>query len=107
IGGVALVALPLLAAAATFVATSSPPLTRLGVWVLFFALTLAADLKPVPMDEAGKSEVSIAGVFIVTTAILLGWQYAALVAAGSVATTFVLLRRPLSRLLFNVSMYAI
>ena len=85
-----------------------PPSAETAISVLlFFMLALLADLRPVPMDEAGKSEVSIANVFIVATAILFGWRYAVPVAALSVGITFVVARRPWVRTAFNVSMYAI
>jgi len=100
-------AVPALALALGAIAVHPPSLRRAGVLVLFFALALLADLQPVPMDEAGKSEVSIANVFIVATAILFGWRYAVPLASLSVGITFVVNRRPWTRVLFNVSMYAI
>jgi diguanylate cyclase (GGDEF)-like protein/putative nucleotidyltransferase with HDIG domain len=107
IGATAAVAAPLLLAAAAVIAANPPSATTGAELALFFALALVADLKPVPMDETGKSEVSIAGVFIVTAAVLFGWQYASLLAAASVGATFFIFRRPGSRLVFNVSMYAL
>jgi diguanylate cyclase (GGDEF)-like protein len=59
------------------------------------------------MDESGKSEVSIASVFIVTAAILFGWQYAVLLAAVSIGVTYVATRRTVAHTVFNSSMYAI
>jgi hypothetical protein len=73
IGSSVAVALPLVAFALTRVALDPPSFPRAVAVVLFVGLTLAADLRPVPMDESRKSEVSVASVFIVTSAIVFGW----------------------------------
>jgi diguanylate cyclase (GGDEF)-like protein len=107
IGSTVAVAAPLIAFSLLAVALDPPPVSTALAVVLFFGLTLAADLRPVPMDEHGKSEVSVASVFIVTSAIVFGWQYAVPLAALSIGTTYVVDRRPLMRTVFNVSMYAL
>jgi GGDEF domain-containing protein len=96
-----------LAAAFASIALDPPSATTGAIVVLFFALALVADLRPVPMDDNGKSEVSIASVFIVTSAILFGWRFAAPLAALSIGITYAVARRPLIRIGFNASMYAI
>jgi diguanylate cyclase (GGDEF)-like protein len=101
----ALVALPLIAVSLTTIALDPPTRTTAWTVLLFFALALVSDLRPVPMDD--KSEVSIASVFIVTSAILFGWQYAVPVAALSICITYIVAGRPATRTVFNVSMYAI
>src|SRR5262245_6093337 len=64
------VAMPLVGLALASIAVD-PPTAATGLAALvFFGLALAADLRPVPMDDSNKSEVSIASVFIVTAAIL-------------------------------------
>jgi diguanylate cyclase (GGDEF)-like protein len=103
----ALVALPIIVASLAAIALDPPSGSTAGIVVLFFALALVADLRPVPMDDDGKSEVSIASVFIVTSAILFGWRYAVPLAALSIGITYVAARRPAIRTVFNVSMYAI
>jgi diguanylate cyclase (GGDEF)-like protein len=103
----ALVALPLVVVSLVAIALDPPALSKGAIVLLFFLLALGADLRPVPMDDHGKSEVSIASVFIVTSAILFGWRYAAPLAALSIGTTFVATRRPIERTVFNASMYAI
>jgi len=107
IGSTVAVALPLVVVSFVKVALDPPSASTAVAVALFFALALAADLRPVPMDENGKSEVSVASVFIVTSAIVFGWQYAVPLAALSIGTTYVVDRRPLARTIFNVSMYAI
>jgi diguanylate cyclase (GGDEF)-like protein len=103
----ALVALPLIIASLAAIGLDTPSKSTAGIVLLFFALALVADLRPVPMDDNGKSEVSIASVFIVTSAILFGWRYAVPLAALSIGITYVAAKRPLIRTAFNVSMYAI
>jgi diguanylate cyclase (GGDEF)-like protein len=101
------VALPIVVGSLASIALHPPSGSTAFVVLLFFALSLIADLRPVPMDETGKSEVSIASVFIVTSAILFGSKYAAPLAALSIAITYVVSGRPHSRTVFNASMYAI
>jgi len=107
VGSVAALAIPTIALAIGQVAAHPPGWTTAGRLLPFFALALLADLQPVPMDGAGKSEVSTANVFIVSTAIIFGWRYAVLLAAFSVGVTFLVTHRPLTRTLFNVSMYVL
>jgi diguanylate cyclase (GGDEF)-like protein len=103
----ALVALPIFAFALALIALDPPSPSRALIVLLFFALALIADLSPVPMDESGKSDVSIASVFIVSSAILFGWRYAVPAAALSIGITFTAIRRPIVHTVFNASMYAI
>jgi diguanylate cyclase (GGDEF)-like protein len=107
IGAVAALGIPLIGLALGQVAAHPPGWTTTSRLLPFFALALLADLQPVPMDGAGKSEVSTANVFIVSTAIIFGWRYAVLLAAFSVGVTFVVTHRPWTRTLFNVSMYVL
>ena len=51
--------------------------------LLFLALALLAELKPVPLEEDDLSTVSLAFVFILASVILFGWQEAVLIAAIS------------------------
>jgi diguanylate cyclase (GGDEF)-like protein len=107
IGATAAAAAPLLLAALASIAVHPPSvLTAVGA-VLFFFLALAADLRPMPMHEGGKSDVSIANVFTVTAAILFGWRFAVPIASFSILITLLASHRPASRILFNVSMSAI
>jgi diguanylate cyclase (GGDEF)-like protein len=101
------VAVPLAVVSLATIALDPPSVLEGFVVLLFFALALVADLRPVPMDETGKSEVSISTVFIVTSALLFGWRYAVPLAALSIGITYVVARRPVLRTLFNSSMYAI
>ncbi|HYX77272.1 MAG TPA: GGDEF domain-containing protein, partial [Gaiellaceae bacterium] len=102
-----LVALPLVGLSLASIAIDPPSGSTALAALVFFGLALAADLRPVPMDDTNRSEVSIASVFIVSAAILLGWRFAVPAAALSIAITFAVIRRPLPHTLFNVSMYAL
>jgi hypothetical protein len=101
------VALPLAVASLVRIGLQAPSWSKALIVLLFFALSLGADLRPVPMDEHGKSEVSIASVFIVTAAILFGWEYAVPLAALSIGITYIVNRRSLAHTIFNASMYGI
>jgi len=107
IGATVAVAAPLILLALGSIALDPPSVKTAGSVVLFFALALLADLRPMPMHEGGKSDVSVANVFTVTVAILFGWRFAVPLAALSIAITLVAGRRPLDRIAFNISMYAI
>jgi diguanylate cyclase (GGDEF)-like protein len=100
-------AVPLTLFSIVRIAVELPSLTTALVILLFFGLSLVADLRPVPMDETGKSEVSIASVFIVTAAILFGWEYAVPLAALSIGITYLVTGRTAAHTVFNSSMYAI
>jgi diguanylate cyclase (GGDEF)-like protein len=100
-------AVPLVgAAAAAVVGTPPGAQTALGV-VIFFALTVLAELKPVPLDEAGNRLVSLAFIFIVAGQILFGWEFGVLIGAGALLITELGGRTPLLRSLVNASVYAI
>jgi diguanylate cyclase (GGDEF)-like protein len=103
----AVTALPIVVVSVLRIVLDFPSSGTAMIVALFFALALVADLRPVPMDESGKSEVSIASVFIVTAAILFGWQYAVPLAALSIGITYLVNGRPIAHTIFNASMYAI
>ena len=107
IGALAALGVPAVGLAIGEIAAHPPGWTAVGRLAPFFALALLADLKPVQMEGAGKSEVSTANVFIVSTAIIFGWRYAVLLAAFSVGVTFLVTRRDWTRTIFNVSMYVL
>jgi diguanylate cyclase (GGDEF)-like protein len=101
-------AVPALAGSLSLIAVE-PPRPKVVLAVLLFAgLSLAADLRPVPMDPERKDTVSIANVFIVTTAILFGVRFAVPMACLSVGIAQLVnggTRR--HRMIFNVSMYSL
>jgi diguanylate cyclase (GGDEF)-like protein len=82
---------------------------RPGEWAVIVAclgLAMAADSRPVSLDQKG-SEVSLAFVFIIVARVLFGWEVAVPLAAASVLVAELVRRRPLPRALFNGSAYAL
>src|SRR6476660_1836097 len=77
---------------------SAPPDAGLA---LFFVAALAAEYKPVPLDEQGGRTVSLAFVFLLSTQFLFGWQYAVLGAIISMVIVQVHNRAPAVRTMFN------
>src|SRR5438552_2994754 len=71
------------------------------------AIALLAELRPMPMGDGGKQDVSIANVFTITVAIVFGWRYAVPLAALTMTIAMISGRRPLVRIIFNVAQYAI
>ncbi len=107
IASVLVLATPVVVGAAARVATQRPgPEVAVEV-VAFLLLAFLADLKPVPLDESGDRAVSLAFVFVLSSQILFGWQYAVLTAAISVLVPQLIERRPRFRMLFNTGVYAL
>ncbi len=107
IASVLVLATPVVVGAAARVATELPG-PRVALEALaFLVLAFLADLKPVPLDESGDRSVSLAFVFVLSSQILFGWQYAVLTAAISVFVPQLIERRPLFRMLFNTGVYVL
>ncbi len=89
------------------VATDPPTAaTAVGVAV-FFALTLLAELKPVPLDVDESRLVSLAFVFIVAAGIVFGWEYGVLISGTALLIAQAAADTPVLRNLFNAAAYAI
>jgi diguanylate cyclase (GGDEF)-like protein len=99
-------AVPVLAAAGLEVARHVSLETAFGI-AFFFSLALAADLRPIPLDEKAEHAVSLAFVFIVAASVLFGWEVAVLLAALSILVPHLVERRPPLRAAFNVATYAL
>jgi hypothetical protein len=101
------VAVPVVAGAVVRVALG-PPGTEAAIGILlFFGLTLLADMKPVPLDVEHERVVSLAFVFVVASQILFGWEYAVLSAIFGVLGSQLVERRPFVRSLFNAAVYGL
>ena len=101
------VALPVAAGAVVGVALDHPDVsTGVGV-ILFFGLALLADMKPVPLDIENERVVSLAFVFVVSSQILFGWEYAVLSAILGVLVSQMVERRPFVRSVFNAAVYGL
>jgi diguanylate cyclase (GGDEF)-like protein len=101
------VAVPMAAGAVAVVVLDPPGTpTIIGVSV-FFALTLLAELKPVPLDEEHGRLVSLAFVFIVSAQILFGWEFGVLISAVALVVAQVVARTPVLRTTFNAAAYSV
>ena len=99
--------LPVVVGAGVKIAVHPPDTGEALAILLFLALALVAEVKPVPLEEDDMSTVSVAFVFILSGLILFGWEYAVLIAGLSALVAQVVERRPLSRTAFNSSVYAL
>jgi diguanylate cyclase (GGDEF)-like protein/putative nucleotidyltransferase with HDIG domain len=96
------------AVGAVLKAASSPPALDTLTGVLVFALAaLAAEFKPVPLDEQGARKVSLAFVFLLAAQILFGWQYAVVAALTTTAIVECFERGISLRGSFNSCVYAL
>ena len=101
------VALPVAAGAVVGVALDPPDVPTAVGAMLFFGLALLADMKPVPLDVENERVVSLAFVFVVSSQILFGWEYAVLSAILGVLASQMVERRPVLRSLFNAGVYGL
>jgi diguanylate cyclase (GGDEF)-like protein len=107
IAGALALAAPVVVGAVVSIALE-PPGTAEGLAVLLFlALALLAELKPVPLEEDDLSTVSLAFVFILAAVILFGWEEAVLIAAVSACVAQIVEGKPLERTAFNTAVYAL
>ena len=73
--------LPVAAGAVSAAARSDPDVsTSLGI-AMFCAFALVAELRPVPLDPAGRRDVSLAFIFIISAQLLFGWEWSVLAGA--------------------------
>jgi diguanylate cyclase (GGDEF)-like protein len=95
-------------AAALWQLTQDPPDSGwiAGVGVLLTA-AIFAEAFPVPVENLPGGHVSLAAIFILGVAMLYGWPAAVLVGFLTRVTLEIWQRRPVVRLLFNGSVYAI
>jgi diguanylate cyclase (GGDEF)-like protein len=100
-------AVPVLVGAVVSIALDPPGLAEGLAVLLFLALALLAELKPVPLEEENLSTVSLAFVFILASVILFGWEEGVLIAAISACVAQIAERKPLVRTSFNTAVYAL
>ncbi len=94
-------------AGAALVASRHPPSAGAVAGIAsFFVLAMIAEWRPVPIDIEGKRLVSLAFVFIVSSQLLFGWQWAVLVGAFAIGLAMALDRYEPIKALFNASTYA-
>jgi diguanylate cyclase (GGDEF)-like protein len=107
IAGTFVLVLPVVVGAAVRIAQHPPGATEALAILLFLALAMIAELKPVPLEEEDLSTVSVAFVFILSSLILFGWEYAVVIAAVSALVAQLVERRPAPRTAFNTAVYAL
>ncbi|HUJ92793.1 MAG TPA: HD domain-containing phosphohydrolase, partial [Gaiellaceae bacterium] len=71
-----------------------------------FVVVLVAERYPVPI-EGLETGISLVFVFAVATIVLYGWQAGVFVAAGATTVTRVIARKPLLRIVYNGSTFAL
>src|SRR3954462_7533136 len=80
---------------------------QLPAIAVFFAFTLIAELRPVPVDLEGKHSVSLAFMFVVASQLLCSWEASVLIGAIAIAIGQIPDRVQPLKLVFNTSVYAI
>jgi diguanylate cyclase (GGDEF)-like protein len=105
-GAVIAAAVPVIAGAVVSLATHPPDASVVVGVVVFGLAAIAAELKPVPLDDGGHRVVSLAFVFLLACQVLFGWESAVLVALAAMVISEA--KRP-SRLrgAFNTAAYTI
>jgi diguanylate cyclase (GGDEF)-like protein/putative nucleotidyltransferase with HDIG domain len=106
------VAVPVILAGATLVllalvnlALAAPGFVMLGGLAALLVAALFAEAFPVPLEPAGY--VSLTAVFIVGTAVIYGWEGAVVVAFLTGAVIELVQKKPVVRLAYNSSVYAL
>jgi diguanylate cyclase (GGDEF)-like protein len=107
IAGVLALAVPVVAEAAARIALNPPGVRLALAALLFMALALLAEIKPVPLEEEGLSSVSLAFVFILAGVILFGWEYGVVIAATSALVAQIVEHKPVQRTAYNTGVYAL
>ena len=101
------VGLALAVAAAVEFATDSHSATTIAGVLALLAASMLADRFPVPLDGTDSGRVSLAFAFGVSAIVLFGWAAGALVVFAAPAVVQLLEHRPLVRVGFNASVFAI
>ena len=101
------VGLALAGAAAVEFATDSHSATTIAGVLALLAASMLADRFPVPLDGTDSGRVSLAFAFGVSAIVLFGWAAGALVVFAAPAVVQLLEHRPLVRVGFNASVFAI
>jgi diguanylate cyclase (GGDEF)-like protein len=95
------VTVPVAVGAVLQIASDPPGAGTVAGVILFFLAATAAEYKPVPLDENGGRTVSLAFVFLLSTQVLFGWQFAVLSAISSMIIVQAADRAPALRAGFN------
>jgi diguanylate cyclase (GGDEF)-like protein len=88
-------------------ADSAPSTTDVAKLFALMATMALAERFPVPVEGMGAGGVTLGFVFSISSIILLGWPAGVLVVAGGPTFTHLLQRRPVLRVAYNGSMFAL
>ena len=100
-------ALPVVVAAIIGVLTSLPSAAVLAGALVFTLAAIAAEFKPVPLDESGSRMVSLSFVFLLSAQLIFGWELGVLAAVIAIGVVGTVESTPLVRRGFNASVYAL
>jgi signal transduction histidine kinase len=100
---------PVIAAAAVVVGFAfwEGVTTLAGPALLLLVAATLAEAFPVPIENVRSGETSFANVFIVTAAVIYGWQTAVIVGVLAMLLVEVYTHKPPIRMLYNASIYAL
>ncbi len=100
-------AVPVVVAAIISVVSNPPPLSVLAGALVFTLAAIAAEFKPVPLDESGSRMVSLSFVFLLSAQLVFGWELGVLAAVIAIGVVGTVESTPLVRRGFNASVYAL
>ena len=75
--------------------------------LVFTLAAIAAEFKPVPLDESGSRMVSLSFVFLLSAQLIFGWELGVLAAVIAIGVVGTVESTPLVRRGFNASVYAL
>jgi diguanylate cyclase (GGDEF)-like protein/putative nucleotidyltransferase with HDIG domain len=101
------VGLVIAAAAAVSFATAPHSLSELAGTLAFLAASTVASRYPVPIEGAESGGVTLSFVFGTSGIVLFGWDAGILIAFAAPATMQLIEHRPLERVAYNASVFAI
>ena len=104
---VALAGLAALGAAIWTYAVNPPSIETAAGTAVFLAAAIFAEAYPVPVERLPAGSVSLAAVFILGAGILFGWEAAVIVGLLTRVTLEIVQDRPLVKLIYNGSVYAV
>jgi diguanylate cyclase (GGDEF)-like protein/putative nucleotidyltransferase with HDIG domain len=101
------IALPVAVGAIVRIGLEPPDDSVVFGLVVFAVAALAAEFKPVPLDDTGERSVSLAFVFLLSAQTLFGWEYGVVAAIVAMTVSQALDRTPALRSAFNTGCYSI
>jgi signal transduction histidine kinase len=94
------------AAVSRFAASAPSGNMLVGAAALLIASTIA-EAFPVPIEGVAVGRTSLATIFVVAAGAIYGWPTATIVAVLTMALVEIARRKPFSRVIYNISLYAL